>query len=355
MKGYLLFMNKIKILVFNKNNDKRLESMVAWVEEVAEVEQIRQNHFENLSLEKEKLLFAVSLDAIGSNQEVMQLIRSIKEQKKSFVDSHAAILITSENDLYTKTFAQQMTFLLNLSGVEFIGQPLIEVVDDYQNYRTWQKLYKEKTLKEINLILVEKLVDRLAKYTSLKKKHPKILALHASSYTTSNTLKLWEMVKENLDTPYIKEHQIEEVDAIDCTGCPFEVCLHYAEINSCYYGGVIVEDILPAIEAADYVVWICPNYNDAISAKLMAVINRMTVLYRRISLTEKAIYSIIVSGNSGSDAVAKQLISALNFNKGFRLPGNFALREIANDPGSILEVPNIQKKAEDFAKKINEF
>jgi len=66
-------------------------------------------------------------------------------------------------------------------------------------------------------------------------------------------------------------------------------------------------------------IWLCPNYNDAISAKLMAVINRLTVLYKRVKFWDKTLFSIIVSGNSGSDCVAEQLLGTLNINKGLRL------------------------------------
>lgn len=67
----------------------------------------------------------------------------------------------------------------------------------------------------------------------------------------------------------------------------------------------MVKESLPAIEDADCVIWLCPNYNDSISAKLMAVINRLTVLYKRVRFWDKSLFSIIVSGNSGSDCVAE--------------------------------------------------
>ncbi|GAF92126.1 unnamed protein product, partial [marine sediment metagenome] len=51
----------------------------------------------------------------------------------------------------------------------------------------------------------------------------------------------------------------------------------------------------------------------------MAVINRMTVLYKRVKFGDKTLFSVVVSGNSGSDCVDKQLTGALNINKGFRL------------------------------------
>lgn len=114
----------------------------------------------------------------------------------------------------------------------------------------------------------------------------------------------------------------------------------------------MVEEIFPEIEKADAIVWICPNYNDSVSANLMAVINRLTALYRRTKFFDKTLFGIIVSGNSGSDSVAKQLIGALNINKSFRLPPHFAIMATANNPGDIKAVPGIEEKARLFAQNM---
>ena len=105
------------------------------------------------------------------------------------------------------------------------------------------------------------------------------------------------------------------------------------------------------MEKADAIVWICPNYNDAISANLMAVINRMTLFIAKAPLS-KTVFAIIVSGNSGGDSVARQLIGAMNINKGFRLPPHFALHATAHDPGEIWQVSGIGAKAAAFAAEI---
>ena len=64
---------------------------------------------------------------------------------------------------------------------------------------------------------------------------------------------------------------------------------------------------------------------------------------------DKRLYAVIVSGYSGSDIVAEQLISALNMNKSFLLPPRFAMMRTANDPGAIAERPRIREDAADFA------
>ena len=59
-----------------------------------------------------------------------------------------------------------------------------------------------------------------------------------------------------------------------------------------------------------------------------------------------------VSGYSGSDIVAEQLIAALNMNKTFYLPPRFALLETANNAGQALTLPGIEERIRGFAENI---
>ena len=52
------------------------------------------------------------------------------------------------------------------------------------------------------------------------------------------------------------------------------------------------------------------------------------------------------------DIVARQLVSALNINKSFCLPGRFAMIETANDPGTAMELPGIKGRLDEFARNI---
>jgi hypothetical protein len=88
------------------------------------------------------------------------------------------------------------------------------------------------------------------------------------------------------------------------------------------------------------------------TSNMSAVINRLTALYRKTKFYDKYFYSIIVSGFSGSDLIAHQLISALNINKTFMLPPKFALMETANNPGDVEKIENIREKAKEFAENI---
>lgn len=99
---------------------------------------------------------------------------------------------------------------------------------------------------------------------------------------------------------------------------------------------------------------LCPNYNDALSANLTAFINRLTALFRTTRFYDKALFAIIVSGYSGSDLIAGQLITALNMNKTFYLPGNFCIMETGNSPGSAMKRDGIGDRIQAFADTILE-
>ena len=60
----------------------------------------------------------------------------------------------------------------------------------------------------------------------------------------------------------------------------------------------------------------------------------------------------MVSGYSGGDLLARQLISALNMNKSFFLPPHFCLLETANERGSLIRLPGIRNTAAACAKEM---
>lgn len=306
----------------------------------------------SLDFKNKKIVFVLELDRAGLCLPILNIFSKLYELgSDSLSGSEGILLIHSSSDLYTKSSAASIIFLANRLGCRFIGHPVVEATSTLNNFLTWQKTLN-LTLEEICLEQCKKLGKRFIDDNPKTNPSPEILVLHASSRTTSNTLLLWNMIKSRLTGCSIKELHVENGTVKDCIGCSFKTCMHYSAQSSCFYGGVLVEEIYPAIERADAVLWICPNYNDALSANLTAVINRMTALYRKTPFYDKTLFSVIVSGNSGSDSLAKQLLNALNINKGFRLPPNFAIMETANDPWSITKIPNIELLAEGFAENI---
>jgi multimeric flavodoxin WrbA len=305
-------------------------------------------------LKGQKILFCFELDDFGDDLELYSALKAtLSQAPDAFRNTIGAMLVISKTDFYTKRFAQNFMFNMSMRGVHFIGHPLMEIVEGYQNLQTWQKSI-QLPLEQIAPVLFDQLIERLERQSIKVYKNPKILVLHASQDQTSNTLTLWKSVSQYLEDLNPKVLHVENGTIVDCKGCGFTQCIHYSESHSCFYGGQVVLEILPAIEEADIVIWLLPNYNDAVSAMLTAVINRMTVLYRRKVLHDKSIFAVVVSGNSGGDSVASQLIGALTINKGMFLPQGFLLNTIANDPGTVMSVSGIEEKARLFAERIRE-
>ncbi|AKN30647.1 FMN reductase [Clostridium carboxidivorans P7] len=314
-----------------------------------------KNFTHSLDLKNKKLLFLLELDVNGFDLPMLTFLKELNlNDKNAFENSIGTLLINSNSELGTKRAAQDVIFISNNLGCKFLGHPIIEATKSLKNFLNWQKNLNIP-LEEICLKLSYDLGKRLSGYEEtipLTQHKKKITILYSSTHKFSNTLDLWHMISKRLNNFIIKEIHIENGKILDCKGCSYKLCLHYGKQNKCFYGGFMVDNVIPAIEEADGIVWLCPNYNDAIAANLTAVINRITVLYNKMSFHNKSMFGIIVSGNSGSDSVAKQLIGALNINKVFMLPAHAIITETANNPKAIFKIENIDSKAENFAKHL---
>lgn len=304
-------------------------------------------------LKNRKFIIAIELDDIGFSVETYLLIKLLnKRGNDALANSACAFLIHSENELFTKSIASQIMLHLNSLGCTFMGHPLVEAIGSLRNFLTLQKVIK-KSLKEVCFYSCKDLGKRLADLSFISIENPKITVLHSSQYKTSNTLSYWKLIKSYLGDYDINEIHIENGSVQDCNGCLFNTCKYFGQQKSCFYGGIMVNEIYPAILESDVLIWICPNYNDSISANLAATINRITAIYRTNKFYDKSIFAVIVSGNSGSDLLARQLISALNINKSFRLPPYFYTSAIANDRNTIFSAPNIDVNSRAFSSIIS--
>lgn len=300
-------------------------------------------------LSNRRILFAVYLNETGVNPEFYSILSLLRTNPRYLEGSVAGVLIDGAGELYTKSVGRELVLSANRAGCLFPGRPLVEGIGSLCNFMVQAK-NAGCTLNEAYQLAVRDLIERILDFQIPKKVKPNIVVLHASSYRTSNTMALWSRVKESLVSSCdITEIGLRNGTMEDCSGCPYTMCLHFGEKGECFYGGVMVQEVYPALREADALVMLCPNYNDAISANLTAFINRLTALYRTTSFDQKALYGIVVSGYSGSDIVASQLVSALCMNKGFWLPPNFCLLETANDPGSALKLAGIEERLDSFA------
>lgn len=303
-------------------------------------------------LKNKKILFSVQLNAAGFCTEMDSLLSKLwNEGKDSLSGSSAVVVVHCPNELFTKTYAQNVILHANMLGCSFMGRPLVEATSSLSNFLVLQKTIP-KPLDQVCITLCEDLGARFRLFSPALVRRPKIAVLHSSNFKTSNTMMLWNMIEAHLNSCDISKHHIENGAVKDCIGCSFTTCLHYGQQKSCFYGGIMIEEIYPAILSSDAIIFLCPNYNDNLSANISAVINRLTALYRTRKFYEKTVFSVIVSGNSGSDALAKQLISGLNVNKTFRLPPYFFISATANDTGTVLKIDGIEEKAKRFAENI---
>lgn len=330
----------------------RLKKMVEYSTKGYDIKIIRTCDEIN-NLKYTKILFVVELGDTGINIELFRMLEKIKSTKNDFLEhSYGSVIINSDNELYSRDIARKIILYCNMAGCMFPGRPISEATGSLKNFSTQKKRSPNLSLEEICLEDSKNVVERLMNFTLNRITDPQILTLHSSNYKTSNTLSLWNMVKSNLTGYNINEIHIENGSVRDCKGCPYKACKHYSQSQNCFYGGIMVEEVYPAIIESDIIIMLCPNYNDSISANLSATINRLTALFRKYKFYDKCVYSIIVSGFSGSDIIAQQLISSMNINKTFMLPPRFALMETANDFGEVEKVEGIQEKAQEFAENI---
>jgi len=304
------------------------------------------------NLQNAKLLFVLQVNAWNLCPELSTFFMKLDPRAQSLTGSEAAILIHSNSERYSRDFAVDLILRANELGCRFMGRPIVEATKDLVNWQLMEAV-KGKSRQEICLTECEHLVVRLLADSPIKKKQPSLLVLHASNKNTSSTLQLWAMVKKNLPTSVrVQEIHIENGTVRDCIGCPYTTCKHFGQQMRCFYGGVMVEEIYPAMLKADAILWACPNYNDALSANLASTVNRMTALFRTHKFYNKSLFGIVVSGNSGSECLQHQLISALNINKTFRLPPRFSLTATATSKDAILSRSHIEFQAGEFAKNI---
>ena len=299
-----------------------------------------------------RLLFALSLGRYGVNTAYLRLLRRLRAERNMLDGCTAALVVDGAGELYTKSTAAELALAVNMAGSALLGRALVEATGSLVNFRVQAKNL-DTDLTGAYRAAVRELAERLTSETFAPREKPNILALHASSYHTSNTMQLWGQVKTRLGGGFdVTEIALRNGAVSDCAGCPYTACLHFGEKDRCFYGGLMQDEVWPAVRRCDAAVLLCPNYNDALSANLTAFVNRLTGLFRQTRFYDKAVFAIVVSGYSGGDTVARQIISAMNMNKSFYLPPRFAMIETANDPGEALRLSGIEGRLEDFAARV---
>ena len=304
-------------------------------------------------LQDRKLIFAIALDGAGCNVEYYKMLSVLRRDGGVLEGCTAGVVVTGVGELYTKDVARDLVLAANLAGCAFLGRPLVEATGSLRNFRVQAELGGTDEPTAFRLALAE-LAERLTAWEG-PPAVKNVLALHASARATSNTLALWELVKAGLGPDIaVQEVCLQNGTLADCIGCSYTACLHFGQGGGCFYGGPMVDEVFPAVKDCDALVMLCANYNDALAANLTAFVNRLTALFRQSRFYEKRLYGLIVSGYSGGDLLARQLISGLNMNKSFYLPPRFCLLETANEKGSLVKLPGIARRGAAFAAHIVE-
>jgi len=342
--------------------NRRMENILGGILETLNGEGVevtlveKASELDHIVLQGKRIIFAISLSEAGVNMEYYRLLEYFRARPDCLEGAVGGIIVDGQGEFFTKALARRLAFTINAAGCTLPGRPLVEATGSLGNFHVLSGVTGQSP-EVVYAGQMESLIRRILDFdtgdTSAAGEKLKVLAVHASSRKTSNTLLLWDKVKRSLgDRAEITEISLREGNLQECRGCGYEQCLHFGENGKCFYGGIMTEQVYPAIIDCDVLVMICPNYNDALNANLTAFINRLTSIFRVHDFGRKRLYALVVSGYSGGDIVSEQIIGALNFNKGFILPGRFAMNETANDPMSILEISDIDKQAKEFAENI---
>lgn len=301
------------------------------------------------------VLFAAAIGCSGINLHLYECMREMRLSQGVLEGCVVGALIDGQSECYTKSVGRELLFTANGCGGLLPGKPLVEGTGSLSNFQVvsqTQDISRELAYKQA----ARALVARICSFERRVYTRPRVLTLHASNRSTSNTLLLWGMVRQHMAGDMdIHEIALRNGAVADCEGCAYTACLHMGERGSCFYGGVMVEEVFPALMQSDALMLLCPNYNDAVDANMTAFINRLTALFRLQNFYEKAVFALVVSGYSGGDIVAKQLLSSLNINKTFQLPPRFCMIETANNPGSILQIAQIEEKARAYAQAMKSY
>ena len=303
-------------------------------------------------LRNRRLLFAVAVDAGGPGPEYHAFLRRLRTEPDCLQGSTAGMVVDGTTELYTKSAADALAFAASMAGCTLPGRALVEATGSLYNQHI-QARNRGLSLEETYAARVRELCEELDRFSMPCIRHPKVLLIHASEQRNSNTLALGRQVAQRLsDVCAVREIGLLNGTVQDCRGCGYRQCLHFAQNNTCFYGGALSEEVLPAIAESDVLLFLCPNYNDALGANLTALVNRMSGLVLQRSLKEKLLAAVVVSGYSGGDLVAQQLLGAMCLNRGTIVPPRFCLLQTANDPGDAMAAAGMAQRLDEFAAEL---
>ena len=303
------------IVLLQAGHTPRLSRLLDFALADTQVERADLQQLEAMALQGRRVLIALTTGAGGMSLEAFSLLQSLRTHPDCLRGAVGALLVDGDGELYTKQAAQAVALAANLAGCLFPGKPLVEGTGSLYNQHILARQL-DLPWEETYFTRARELVGRLAQFTAPRFSRPRVLMLHASDNRRSNTVAMGKAVCGHL-APFceIQTISLQNGAIYDCRGCSYTACLHYSRSGTCYYGGALPTEVFPAILQSDVVLLLCPNFNDSASANILALINRMTGLLLQKPLYDKYLYAIVVSGYSGGDLVARQILGALCLNK----------------------------------------
>ena len=187
-----------------------------------------------------RLLFALALDGAGQNSEYQRMLARLRLEPGLLEGCTGGLIVDGPGELYTKSTAAELALAMNSAGCALVGRPLVEATGSLSNFRIQAKNLSTDLMGAYQEA-VRELAERLLTFTFPGWERPRLLALHASSHHTSNTMALWAQVQSRLSPRWeVEEVGLRNGTLSDCSGCPYTMCLHFGERGGCFYGGCLL-------------------------------------------------------------------------------------------------------------------
>ena len=168
-----------------------------------------------------RLLFALALDGAGQNSEYQRMLARLRLEPGLLEGCTGGLIVDGPGELYTKSTAAELALAMNSAGCALVGRPLVEATGSLSNFRIQAKNLSTDLMGAYQEA-VRELAERLLTFTFPGRERPRLLALHASSHHTSNTMALWAQVQSRLSPRWeAEEVGLRNGTLSDCSGCPY--------------------------------------------------------------------------------------------------------------------------------------
>ncbi|MBR4098631.1 MAG: NAD(P)H-dependent oxidoreductase [Clostridium sp.] len=262
---------------------------------------ILQNISELREVPDKCLLFALPLNDVGMNKEYTMLLARLRREPHLLDGCTAGIIVDGPSELYTTPVAAEFAMAITMAGGSLIGHPLVEATGSLSAFAA-QAEAQSCSREDAYLQAIRELAGRLEASSFPRKALPNLLTLCTASQDQAATEALWSHLAPQL--------------------------AGFCQAEECCLDQESLEELCASVQKADAVLLLCTNRNGLLPPEATALIHRLT----GEQFENKPVFAAVVSPCSGGDMLARQLLTALNLNGPFRLPGEFALLQTGSEP-----------------------